>query len=93
MGVGESVQRWLESDGCNSFYEFKCVATPETDAIFRNIDFVASKSYHASGIITVVIAFEGCFYVTVSDGQQENPLLDSKFPDGLWQSSEPIILD
>jgi len=45
------------------------------------IELVASKSYHASGVITVTIVFQNTIYVTVLEGDKENPLLDSKFPD------------
>ena len=82
MGLGENVQTWLEGDASNSFYEFKCEPDSKTEEIFKNIDLVASKTYHASGIITILIGFQGSFYVSVQDGHEENPLLDSKFPDG-----------
>ncbi len=45
------------------------------------MELVANKSYHASGIITVTIIFEHTVYVCVLDGSNENPLLDSRFPD------------
>ena len=45
------------------------------------MELVATKSYHASGIITVTIIFEHTIYVCVLDGSNENPLLDSRFPD------------
>lgn len=83
MGLAESVQSWLEGDASNSFFEFRCASSPETEEVFRNIDLVASKSYHASGIITILIVFQNTFYVSVLDGESENPLLDSKFPNGI----------
>lgn len=48
---------------------------------FESIDLVVSKSYQASGIITIMIIFQDSFYVVLQDGSHENPLLDSKFPD------------
>ena len=81
MGLADSVQNWLEGDSSNSFFEFKCTPTPEVEHIFKNIDLVVSKCYHASGIITIMIVFNHTFYVTVLEGNSENPLLDSRFPD------------
>lgn len=45
------------------------------------MELVCSKCYHASGIITITILFEMTVYVCVVDGSNENPLLDSRFPD------------
>lgn len=49
--------------------------------MFEPMELVCSKSYHASGIITITIVFQYVVYVCVSDGSNENPLLDSRFPD------------
>ena len=51
------------------------------EAVFKSIDLVVSKTYHPSGIITVMIVFQHCIYVSVLEGGHENPLLDSRFPD------------
>ncbi len=45
------------------------------------MELVASKCYHASGIVTIVVIFQSTVYVTLLDGSNENPLLDSRFPD------------
>ena len=45
------------------------------------MELVASKCYHPSGIITIVIFFQKVIYVSVMEGGNENPLLDSRFPD------------
>ena len=42
---------------------------------------IASKMYYASGIVTTCIFFEYTLYLCVGDASNENPLLDSKFPD------------
>ena len=49
--------------------------------MFEPMELVCSKSYHASGIITITIVFQYVVYVCVLDGSNENPLLDSRFPD------------
>mmetsp|Transcript_32439 Transcript_32439/g.30933 ORF Transcript_32439/g.30933 Transcript_32439/m.30933 type:complete len:747 (+) Transcript_32439:226-2466(+) len=81
MGLGETVVKWLEGDPNNSFFEFKLLAEEASAANFKGIELVASKCYHPSGVITVTIVFQGTIYVSVLDGDKENPLLDSRFPD------------
>jgi len=81
MGLGESVSRWLEGDSSNSFFEFKIQPDSETASALNNMELVATKIYHASGIITITILFQNSIYVSVLDGSNENPLLDSRFPD------------
>lgn len=49
--------------------------------ILDSIEMVCSKCYHASGIITITILFDYTVYVCILDGSNENPLLDSRFPD------------
>ena len=81
MGVGEAVSKWLEGDPRNSFFEFKMHPDDALLAAFNPIELVASKSYHASGIITTLILYQYTIYICLSDGSKENPLLDSTFPD------------
>lgn len=81
MGLGESVAKWLEGDPANSFFEFKVSPDDEMMDAFKNMELVASKCYHATGIITITIVFQSNIYVCVLDGSNENPLLDSRFPD------------
>jgi hypothetical protein len=81
MNLGDSVSRWLEGDSEDSFFEFKFHRTPELEAAFEDVEVVASKAYHASGVVTVTIVFDYTAYVLVLDGANENPLLDSRFPD------------
>ena len=47
----------------------------------QGIELMATKSYHPSGVITVTVVFQNTIYVTVLEGDKENPLLDSRFPD------------
>lgn len=81
MGVGEAVSSWLEGDPKNSFFEFKMHPDDKMLSAFNAVELVASKSYHASGIITTLIMYQYTIYVCLSDGSAENPLLDSSFPD------------
>jgi len=49
--------------------------------VLAPVELIASKTYFASGVVIVVIYFGGIFFVVVTDGANEQPLLDSKFPD------------
>lgn len=81
MGLGDSVTKWLEGEACNSFFEFRIASTPEIDRMMKKVELIASKCYHPSGIITITLVFQKTIYVTIAEGGEENPLLDSKFPD------------
>mmetsp|Transcript_40824 Transcript_40824/g.41690 ORF Transcript_40824/g.41690 Transcript_40824/m.41690 type:complete len:663 (+) Transcript_40824:164-2152(+) len=81
MGLGDSVQKWLEGEPGNSFFEFRVTPDEELEKIFGSMELVASKCYHASGIVTITIMFQYNIYVTVLEAGNENPLLDSRFPD------------
>ena len=48
---------------------------------FNNIELLAAKVYGPTGVITTTIFFGNTFYVVLSDGTGEQPLLDSNFPD------------
>lgn len=82
MGLGESIARWLEGEPQNSFFEFKLAPNDDRDnSRLKNIELIASKTYHPSGIVTVMIVFQNTLYVSLQDATADIPLLDSKFPD------------
>ena len=81
MGLGDSISSWLEGDASQSFFEFAVSASDPEARALQGVELVATKTYFASGVVLVVIYFGGTFYVVVSDGAAEQPLLDSKFPD------------
>lgn len=81
MGLGDSVKKWLEGDPENSFFEFRMAPDAQLEKMLDPMEIVCSKTYHPSGIITITILFQYTVYVCVLDGSNENPLLDSKFPD------------
>lgn len=76
-----AIETWLEGDPSESFFELKCQLDSTQKADLNNIEMIASKTYHASGVVTVAIYFESTIYVVVQDAGKENPLLDSRFPD------------
>jgi len=81
MGLGESINTWLEGDSSQSFFEFHLSISDEEARVLEPVELIAVKSYYASGIVLVLIYFGGSFFAVVSDAGAEQPLLDSKFPD------------
>ena len=81
MGLGDSISSWLEGDSTQSFFEFQIAANDAEAKVLRPVELIASKCYFASGVVLVVIYFQGFFYCVVSEAGAEQPLLDSKFPD------------
>ncbi|CAM9565693.1 unnamed protein product, partial [Discosporangium mesarthrocarpum] len=82
MGLEDSVASWFEGDSMQSFFEFQQTAqVPQVDDPFSGVDLVATKSYSARGVVTIGMWFEGTFYTILAEGSEEQPLLDSRFPD------------
>lgn len=81
MGLGDSITQWLEGEAGQSFFEFQLSQDREMEKQFKNIELLASKCYHPSGVVLVTIFFAGTFYVVLADATGEQPLLDSRFPD------------
>ena len=77
----DAIERWLEGDPSETFFEIACTMDSAQRADMNNIELVACKTYHASGVVTVAIYFESSIYVIIQDAGKENPLLDSRFPD------------
>ncbi|CAM9275990.1 unnamed protein product, partial [Choristocarpus tenellus] len=80
-GLEDSVSSWFEGDSMQSFFEFQTARDAEAEVAFQEVDLVATKSYSARGVVTIGIWFDGMFYVVLAEGGEENPLLDSRFPD------------
>mmetsp|Transcript_11031 Transcript_11031/g.14377 ORF Transcript_11031/g.14377 Transcript_11031/m.14377 type:complete len:657 (+) Transcript_11031:68-2038(+) len=81
MGLGASVSNWLESDTSSSFFEFTMAPNEELKQSFQNVDIVATKCYQSQGVILITIYFKGTIYVVLKEGGEDQPLLDSQFPD------------
>mmetsp|Transcript_9998 Transcript_9998/g.21086 ORF Transcript_9998/g.21086 Transcript_9998/m.21086 type:complete len:690 (-) Transcript_9998:247-2316(-) len=67
---------WLEEDSQKTFFEMKA----ELPEFMDNISVIASKTY-ARGLVFITVYFEGSFYISIADGEGDQPLLDVKFPD------------
>jgi hypothetical protein len=72
---------WLEgADASESFFEFTCFNDVDSVAALGNVDLIATKSYHPSGVVSISLYFGGNWYLVLREGN-DFPLLDSKFPD------------
>ena len=80
MGLGDSVSKF-DGDSSSSFFEFKLEPDEALRKAFETVELVATKAYHASGIVTISIFYDYAMYICLGDVSDENPLLDSKFPD------------
>ncbi|GMI18014.1 hypothetical protein TrLO_g14548 [Triparma laevis f. longispina] len=80
--LGEAIERfekmypWMDSDEVKTYFELNCAVGEDMDTV----QCVCSKTY-ARGLIFITIYFEGTFYVSISDGYGDQPLLDVRFPD------------
>eukprot|EP00519_Triparma_laevis_P010947 CAMPEP_0182518968 /NCGR_PEP_ID=MMETSP1321-20130603/44846_1 /TAXON_ID=91990 /ORGANISM="Bolidomonas sp., Strain RCC1657" /LENGTH=584 /DNA_ID=CAMNT_0024726913 /DNA_START=1753 /DNA_END=3504 /DNA_ORIENTATION=- len=72
----EKMYPWMDSDEIKTYFELNCSVGTDMDSV----QCVCSKTY-ARGLIFVTIYFEGTFYVSISDGMGDQPLLDVRFPD------------
>ncbi|OWZ04929.1 hypothetical protein PHMEG_00023078 [Phytophthora megakarya] len=70
------VGSWLEDDNVECFFEIamsKCAA-------FQDVEAIASK-IHIGGVVLVMLYYDYTFYVYLENGEEEQPLLDTNFPD------------
>ena len=74
-GVGD-ITSWLEDDSAQCYFELGV----DSCASLQDVEVIASKVY-LNGIVLVVLYFQEKFYVTIQDGTNEQPLLDTRFPD------------
>ncbi|GMH46549.1 hypothetical protein TrRE_jg8835 [Triparma retinervis] len=73
----EQMYPWMNDDEIKSYFELN--ANFENEPM-ENIQCICSKTY-ARGLIFVTIYYENTFYVTISEGSGDQPLLDVRFPD------------
>mmetsp|Transcript_21449 Transcript_21449/g.31564 ORF Transcript_21449/g.31564 Transcript_21449/m.31564 type:complete len:514 (+) Transcript_21449:618-2159(+) len=81
MGLGDSVNQWLDGDPSQSFFEFSFAQDKVSSDAHNDVELIATKCYNPNGLITMAIYFEGIYYLSVSNGEGEQSLLDCKFPD------------
>ena len=80
--VSEAIERyekmypWMDSDEIKTYFEMTASLGTDMDAV----QCVCSKTY-ARGLIFITVYFEDTFYVTISEGMGDQPLLDVRFPD------------
>jgi hypothetical protein len=68
----------LDEDPKHMFFQFETVANNVLQK--SHIDCIATKTYRPNGLVVMSIFFRGTFYVCLSPGEENQPLLDSAFP-------------
>ncbi|CEG43061.1 uncharacterized protein PHALS_13283 [Plasmopara halstedii] len=71
-----NARSWLEDDNVECFFEIalnKCSA-------FQDVEAIASK-IHVGGVVLVLLYYNYTFYVYLENGEEEQMLLDTNFPD------------
>lgn len=72
----EDMYPWMSSDEVKSYFELT-VNVP--DKAMDGIQCICSKTY-SRGLIFVTMYFDSTYYVTISEGMGDQPLLDVRFP-------------
>ncbi|DBA04172.1 TPA: hypothetical protein N0F65_004280, partial [Lagenidium giganteum] len=75
------IREWLEDDNIECFFE---IGVDKCDAL-KDVEAIASKIY-IGGVVLVVMYFDYTFYVYVENAEEEQPLLDTNFPDIAFQT-------
>lgn len=75
-GKKNTGRNWLEDDNVECFFEIalsKC-------SVFQDVEAIASK-IHVGGVVLVLLYYDYTFYVYLENGEEEQALLDTNFPD------------
>ena len=74
-GVGD-ISSWLSDANADCFFELDVGPCEAMD----QVEIIASKIY-LGAVVLVLVYFGEKFYVSMQDGSNEQPLLDTRFPD------------
>lgn len=75
-GIGD-ITSWLEDEGAECFFQI----LTDPCAQLADVEAIASKIY-LGGVTLIILYYNHAFYVVIQDGNnQEQPLLDTRFPD------------
>ncbi|TMW57443.1 hypothetical protein Poli38472_003368 [Pythium oligandrum] len=74
------MRQWLDDDNVDCFFE---IGMDKCD-VLRDVEAIASKIY-INGIVLVMLYYDYTFYVYIESGEEEQPLLDTNFPDVSFQ--------
>ena len=78
--IPKKAKNWLDCNDADLFIEFTVLDNHVSVFSQNRIDLIASKCYHPNGIVIMCIYFRGVFYMCLSNGTGDQPLLDSTFP-------------
>ena len=89
----EKMYTWMDDDNTKSYFELTAdKSNDNTRDIMDDIQCICSKTY-ARGLVFITMYFEDTFYVSVSDGSGDQPLLDVRFPDVSNQGEGVMLRD
>lgn len=75
-GIGD-ITSWLEDEAAECFFQI----LTDPCAQLADVEAIASKIY-LGGVTLIILYYNHAFYVVIQDGNnQEQPLLDTRFPD------------
>ncbi|ETW07440.1 hypothetical protein H310_01954 [Aphanomyces invadans] len=72
----EDIGRWLDDNGAECFFELSMEPSP----FLKHVEAIACKVY-TGALVLIVLYYDNAFFVHIEDGQDEQPLLDTRFPD------------
>lgn len=78
--IPTTTKNWLDCNESDIFLEFTVLQNHVSAFSDSHIDLIASKCYHPNGIVIMCVYFRGVFYMSLSNGTGDQPLLDSTFP-------------
>ncbi|EQC41774.1 hypothetical protein SDRG_00637 [Saprolegnia diclina VS20] len=81
-GDSNDVSRWLNDEAAECFFELGIEPTPQ----LKHVEAIACKVYTGT-LVMIVLYYDNAFYVHIEDGEDEQPLLDTRFPDVTCQKN------
>ncbi|KAH9109072.1 hypothetical protein AeMF1_015813 [Aphanomyces euteiches] len=72
----DDIGRWLDDSSTECFFELTIEPTP----VLKHVEAIACKAY-TGPLVLIVLYYDNAFYVHIEDGKDEQPLLDTRFPD------------
>ncbi|RHY52613.1 hypothetical protein DYB38_003815 [Aphanomyces astaci] len=78
----QDIGRWLDDNSAECFFELSIESSP----FLKHVEAIACKVY-TGALVLIVLYYDNAFFVHIEDGQDEQPLLDTRFPDVTCQKN------
>ncbi|OQS05805.1 hypothetical protein THRCLA_02118 [Thraustotheca clavata] len=79
---GNDASKWLNDSSAECFFELSIEPTEK----LKHVEAIACKVY-TGALVMIVLYYDNAFYVHIEDGENEQPLLDTRFPDVTCQKN------